>query len=174
MVLNKTTRTLRGGAFTAKRTLCANKTNKRTPGGGDGVVMMRVVMVTAVGWIEARSGCSGIGDCWPELVGKLVGKEGRRKPYERGEEWLDVTNGVIDSGCSRHMTRNISYLTDYEEIDRGYVAFGGNPKGGKITSKLNIPRILARKSLDSDSVKGESVVAWTRLKDVSIQLTWQY
>ncbi|GJX41593.1 hypothetical protein Tco_0256583 [Tanacetum coccineum] len=25
--------------------------------------------------------------------------------------------GVIDSGCSRHMTRNMSYLTDYEEID---------------------------------------------------------
>ncbi|GKC31349.1 hypothetical protein Tco_1038643 [Tanacetum coccineum] len=26
--------------------------------------------------------------------------------------------GVIDSGCSRHMTRNRSYLTDYKEIDR--------------------------------------------------------
>ncbi|GJT40207.1 putative ribonuclease H-like domain-containing protein [Tanacetum coccineum] len=43
---------------------------------------------------------------------------------------------VIDSGCSRHMTENMSYLTDYEEIDRGYVAFGGNPKGGKITGKF--------------------------------------
>ncbi|GJR20671.1 ribonuclease H-like domain-containing protein [Tanacetum coccineum] len=32
--------------------------------------------------------------------------------------------GVIDSGCSRHMTRNMSYLTDFEEIDGGYVAFG--------------------------------------------------
>ncbi|GJR43904.1 putative ribonuclease H-like domain-containing protein, partial [Tanacetum coccineum] len=41
--------------------------------------------------------------------------------------------GVIDSGCSRHMTVNMSYLTDFEEIDGGYVAFGGNPKGGKIT-----------------------------------------
>nr|GEU50412.1 ribonuclease H-like domain-containing protein [Tanacetum cinerariifolium] len=29
----------------------------------------------------------------------------------------------------------MSYLTDYEEIDEGYVAFGGNPKGGKITKK---------------------------------------
>nr|GEW41492.1 hypothetical protein [Tanacetum cinerariifolium] len=29
----------------------------------------------------------------------------------------------------------MSCLTDYEEIDRGYVAFGGNPKGGKITGK---------------------------------------
>ncbi|GJY19992.1 putative ribonuclease H-like domain-containing protein [Tanacetum coccineum] len=43
--------------------------------------------------------------------------------------------GVIDSGCSRYMTGNMSYLTDYEEIDGGYVAFGGNPKGGKIKGK---------------------------------------
>ncbi|GJZ42539.1 ribonuclease H-like domain-containing protein, partial [Tanacetum coccineum] len=31
---------------------------------------------------------------------------------------------VIDSGCFRHMTGNRYYLTDYEEIDRGFVAFG--------------------------------------------------
>nr|GEU74102.1 putative ribonuclease H-like domain-containing protein [Tanacetum cinerariifolium] len=37
--------------------------------------------------------------------------------------------GVIDSGCSRHMTRNISYLSNFKEINGGYVAFGGNPKG---------------------------------------------
>nr|GFD41074.1 hypothetical protein [Tanacetum cinerariifolium] len=43
--------------------------------------------------------------------------------------------GVIDSGCSRHITGNMSYLSDFEELDRGYVAFGGNPKGGKITGK---------------------------------------
>nr|GEZ57985.1 hypothetical protein [Tanacetum cinerariifolium] len=29
----------------------------------------------------------------------------------------------------------MSYLTDYKEIDRRYVAFGGNPKGGKIIEK---------------------------------------
>ncbi|GJW53240.1 putative ribonuclease H-like domain-containing protein, partial [Tanacetum coccineum] len=46
--------------------------------------------------------------------------------------------GVIDSGCSRHMTGNKSYLSDYEEIDGGFVAFGGNPKGGKITRKGKI------------------------------------
>nr|GEZ73433.1 putative ribonuclease H-like domain-containing protein [Tanacetum cinerariifolium] len=37
--------------------------------------------------------------------------------------------GVIDSGCSRHMTENMSYLSDFEELNGGYVAFGGNPKG---------------------------------------------
>nr|GEW74462.1 ribonuclease H-like domain-containing protein [Tanacetum cinerariifolium] len=44
--------------------------------------------------------------------------------------------GVIDSGCSRYMTGNISYLSDFEAINGGYVAFGGNPKGGKITKKM--------------------------------------
>nr|GEU66262.1 hypothetical protein [Tanacetum cinerariifolium] len=33
------------------------------------------------------------------------------------------------------MIENISYLSDFEEINRGYVAFGRNPKGGKITGK---------------------------------------
>nr|GEW62668.1 uncharacterized mitochondrial protein AtMg00810-like [Tanacetum cinerariifolium] len=46
--------------------------------------------------------------------------------------------GVIDSGCSRHMTGNISYLFDFDEINGGYVAFGGNLKGGKITGKGKI------------------------------------
>nr|GEW41122.1 retrovirus-related Pol polyprotein from transposon TNT 1-94 [Tanacetum cinerariifolium] len=46
--------------------------------------------------------------------------------------------GVIDSECSMHMTGNRSYLTDYDEIDGGFVAFGGNPKGGKIIEKGKI------------------------------------
>nr|GEU93919.1 ribonuclease H-like domain-containing protein [Tanacetum cinerariifolium] len=46
--------------------------------------------------------------------------------------------GVIDSGFSRHMTGNISFLPDFEEIDGGYVTFRGNPKGGKISGKGKI------------------------------------
>nr|GEX80812.1 zinc finger, CCHC-type [Tanacetum cinerariifolium] len=35
-----------------------------------------------------------------------------------------------------HMKRgNMSFLINYKEIDEGYVAFGGNPKGEKITGK---------------------------------------
>nr|GEV21803.1 ribonuclease H-like domain-containing protein [Tanacetum cinerariifolium] len=56
--------------------------------------------------------------------------------------------GVIDSGCSRHMTGNMSYLSDFEELNGGYVAIGGNPKGGKITRK---GKIKTRK-LDFDDV----------------------
>nr|GEV01689.1 uncharacterized mitochondrial protein AtMg00810-like [Tanacetum cinerariifolium] len=43
--------------------------------------------------------------------------------------------GVIDSGCSWHMIGNMSYLFDFKELNGGYVAFGGNPKGGKISGK---------------------------------------
>ncbi|GJZ64066.1 hypothetical protein Tco_0620487 [Tanacetum coccineum] len=57
-------------------------------------------------------------------------------PETMGNPKQDLKDkGVIDSGCSRHMTGNISYLIDYEEIDGGFVAFGGNPRGGKITGK---------------------------------------
>ncbi|GJV86612.1 ribonuclease H-like domain-containing protein [Tanacetum coccineum] len=57
----------------------------------------------------------------------------------KGNPQMDLQDqGVIDSGCSRHMIRNMSYLTDYEEIDGGYVAFEGNTKGGKITRKYTI------------------------------------
>nr|GFA47281.1 ribonuclease H-like domain-containing protein [Tanacetum cinerariifolium] len=52
---------------------------------------------------------------------------------------MDLQNqGVIDSGFSRHMTWNMSYLTNYEEIDGGYVTFGRNLKGEKITGKCTI------------------------------------
>ncbi|GKA05290.1 ribonuclease H-like domain-containing protein [Tanacetum coccineum] len=56
--------------------------------------------------------------------------------------------GVIDSRCSRHMTDNMSYLTDFEEIDGGYVVFGGNPKGGKITGR----GIIKTSKLDFENV----------------------
>ncbi|GJS57677.1 putative ribonuclease H-like domain-containing protein [Tanacetum coccineum] len=46
--------------------------------------------------------------------------------------------GIFDSGCSRHMTGNKSYLTDYQEIDGRFVAFGGSTKRGKITGKGKI------------------------------------
>nr|GEZ34448.1 ribonuclease H-like domain-containing protein [Tanacetum cinerariifolium] len=49
---------------------------------------------------------------------------------------------------SKHMTGNMSYLSDFEELNGGYVAFGGNPKGGKISGK---GKIKTRK-LDFDDV----------------------
>nr|GFA04100.1 putative ribonuclease H-like domain-containing protein [Tanacetum cinerariifolium] len=45
---------------------------------------------------------------------------------------------VINSGRLRHMTRNMSYLSNFEELNGRYVAFGGNPKGGNISGKGKI------------------------------------
>nr|GEU69068.1 hypothetical protein [Tanacetum cinerariifolium] len=45
---------------------------------------------------------------------------------------------IFDSGCSRHMKGNKSFLTDYKEIDGGFVAFGESPKGDKISRKGKI------------------------------------
>nr|GFA74953.1 ribonuclease H-like domain-containing protein [Tanacetum cinerariifolium] len=40
-------------------------------------------------------------------------------------------NGVIDSGCSWHITGNMSYLSDFKELNGGYVAFEGERKPRK-------------------------------------------
>ncbi|GJR04584.1 hypothetical protein Tco_0527568 [Tanacetum coccineum] len=45
---------------------------------------------------------------------------------------------IFDSRCSRHMIGNKSFLTDYQEVDGGFVAFARSPKGGKITRKGKI------------------------------------
>nr|GEY01564.1 hypothetical protein [Tanacetum cinerariifolium] len=44
--------------------------------------------------------------------------------------------GVIDSGCSRHMTRKKCYLTDFEAYDGGFVSFGDGK--GRISGKGKI------------------------------------
>ncbi|GKC23053.1 hypothetical protein Tco_1025203 [Tanacetum coccineum] len=43
---------------------------------------------------------------------------------------------TVNAARLMHMAGNMSYLINYEEIDGGYVAFGGNPKGGKIAEKV--------------------------------------
>nr|GEU79368.1 putative ribonuclease H-like domain-containing protein [Tanacetum cinerariifolium] len=44
----------------------------------------------------------------------------------------------VNSRCSRHMTRNMSYLSNFKEFNRGYVTFGGGANGGRITNKGTI------------------------------------
>ncbi|GJT52655.1 ribonuclease H-like domain-containing protein [Tanacetum coccineum] len=57
--------------------------------------------------------------------------------------------GVFDSGCSRHMTRNKFYLTEYEDYDGGFVSFGDGK--GRISRKGKIKsRTLVFDDLSSD------------------------
>ncbi|GJT87382.1 putative ribonuclease H-like domain-containing protein [Tanacetum coccineum] len=59
---------------------------------------------------------------------------------------------IVDCGCSRHMTGNKAYLTEYQEFNGGLIAFGGS-KGyitgkGKIkTRKLNFKDVCFVKEL---------------------------
>nr|GFB32991.1 hypothetical protein [Tanacetum cinerariifolium] len=50
-------------------------------------------------------------------------------------------NGVIDSRCSRHVTGNMSYLSDFKELNSGYVAFGEYPTRNSLsTFPSNFPK----------------------------------
>nr|GEY84132.1 hypothetical protein [Tanacetum cinerariifolium] len=55
-------------------------------------------------------------------------------PKIMGNPYALKDKGVINSGCSQHMTRNMSYLSDFKELNGGYIAFGGSPKGGNQTN----------------------------------------
>nr|GEZ39574.1 ribonuclease H-like domain-containing protein [Tanacetum cinerariifolium] len=56
-------------------------------------------------------------------------------PFGSSQNNID-DKGYWNSGCSRHMTGNISYLFDFEPFDGGYVPFGQG--GCKITGKGTI------------------------------------
>ncbi|GJZ31526.1 putative ribonuclease H-like domain-containing protein [Tanacetum coccineum] len=72
----------------------------------------------------------------------------KRSDYVDLQRRLKSDQGIFDSGCSRHMTGNKSFLTDYQKIDGGFVAFGGSPKGGKIRiGKLNFEDVYFLKEL---------------------------
>ncbi|GKD92137.1 hypothetical protein Tco_1371974 [Tanacetum coccineum] len=60
--------------------------------------------------------------------------------------------GVIDSGCSRHMTRNKSYLANYEEIDGGFVAIGDFKLTDASRVLLKVPRKDNMYSVDLTNV----------------------
>ncbi|GKB91386.1 ribonuclease H-like domain-containing protein, partial [Tanacetum coccineum] len=50
------------------------------------------------------------------------------------------------NGCSRHMTGNKAYLSDYQEIDGGFVAFGGSPKGELKFNLFSVSQMCDKKN----------------------------
>ncbi|GKE55783.1 putative ribonuclease H-like domain-containing protein, partial [Tanacetum coccineum] len=62
--------------------------------------------------------------------------------------------GFIDSGCSRHMTGNIAYLSNFKEFDEGYVTFRGGAHGGRISGKGT----LKTDSLNFEDLPDESQI----------------
>ncbi|GJV25552.1 hypothetical protein Tco_1378247, partial [Tanacetum coccineum] len=79
-----------------------------------------------------------VNTAWPKAVvnaSRLKAVLNAVKRNQGNPQMYLQDQGVIDNGCSRHMTGNMYYLIDFEEIDGGYVAFGGNLKGGKILGR---------------------------------------
>ncbi|GJX86043.1 putative ribonuclease H-like domain-containing protein [Tanacetum coccineum] len=68
------------------------------------------------------------GFCW---AGKM--EFGKGNPEEELKD-----HAIIDSGCSGSMTGDKDKLSDFKDYKGGYVAFGNDPKGGRITGKGTI------------------------------------
>nr|GEV55507.1 ribonuclease H-like domain-containing protein [Tanacetum cinerariifolium] len=73
--------------------------------------------------------------CWFWKPSQNLSNKGPNSNSGSSQNNID-DKGYWDSGCSRHMTGNISYLSDYESFDGGYVSFGQG--GCKITDKGTI------------------------------------
>nr|GEX81231.1 hypothetical protein [Tanacetum cinerariifolium] len=90
---------------------------------------------------QTPSKFSKTSNSYPKVIvahAKMVSTAKGKKGKWGNPQYALKDKGVIDSGCSRHMTGNMSYLSDFQNLNGGYVAFGGNPKGGKISGKGNI------------------------------------
>ncbi|GJU29459.1 putative ribonuclease H-like domain-containing protein [Tanacetum coccineum] len=66
--------------------------------------------------------------CWVRRPTKLNSASITLKRHNyvdaRGRSKVSIKKKIkhVDSGCSRHMTRNMSYLSDFKEFDGGYLA----------------------------------------------------
>nr|GEV70566.1 hypothetical protein [Tanacetum cinerariifolium] len=63
--------------------------------------------------------------------------------------------GYWDSGCSRHMTGNISYLSKYEPYNGGYVSFGQG--GVKITAHMESSNNDAQDACNTDAPESSGI-----------------
>ncbi|GJZ07785.1 putative ribonuclease H-like domain-containing protein [Tanacetum coccineum] len=84
---------------------------------------------------------------------RAVVSKGKVENVFKKDKWgnpkiLLQDHAVVDIGCSSHMTGNKAYLSDYEDLNGGFMAFGSDPKGGKITGKGKIKSA----NLDFDDV----------------------
>ncbi|GJV42105.1 putative ribonuclease H-like domain-containing protein [Tanacetum coccineum] len=126
--------TLSSSATLAREILIKDGSNQRLRSTALPVTMSR--KVDAKKYRGSNSSDGGNTEDGVKIAGEVIGS-GDEIGIEMGNPQMDLQDqGVIDNGCLRHMIGNMSYLTDYEEID--YVAFAGNSKGGKITGKGTI------------------------------------
>ncbi|GJV11880.1 ribonuclease H-like domain-containing protein [Tanacetum coccineum] len=102
-----------------------------------GQTAVSVVKGNRVTAVKASAGCvwrpkmTDLNNVSKDNSGSWISKRGNPQQALKNK-------GIFDSGCSKHMTGNKDFLTDYQDIDGGFVAFGGGTRGGKITGKGKI------------------------------------
>ncbi|GKA20198.1 retrovirus-related pol polyprotein from transposon TNT 1-94 [Tanacetum coccineum] len=76
-----------------------------------------------------------------ESIESIRNKSAKDDSKEREDNVVNVVKvnqllmddkGFVDSGCLRHMTGNIAYLSNFKEFNGGYVTFRGGAHGGRI------------------------------------------
>ncbi|GJY67792.1 putative ribonuclease H-like domain-containing protein [Tanacetum coccineum] len=99
----------------------------------DGQTAVSAVKGNRVIVVKASAGC-----VWRPKMTDLnnVSKDNSRSWISKRVNYIDPQGRL--NGCSKHMTGNKDFLTDYQDIDEGFVAFGGSARGGKITRKGKI------------------------------------
>ncbi|GKC57088.1 putative ribonuclease H-like domain-containing protein [Tanacetum coccineum] len=95
---------------------------------------------TGITAVKASAGCvwrpkmTDLNNVSKDNSGSWVSKRGNPQQALKNK-------GIFNSGCSRHMTGNKDFLIDYQDIDGGFVAFGGSARGGKITGKIRTDKL---------------------------------
>nr|GFC21464.1 hypothetical protein [Tanacetum cinerariifolium] len=112
---------IRRSFYNATLHLKTNSTERVNTARSEAVSVVKGKGITAV---KTSAGC-----VWRPRVNDIdqLSKDNRwiciRLDYGHPQQALK-NKGIVDSGCSRHITRNKAYLTDYKEInDGGFVAF---------------------------------------------------
>ncbi|GKC45801.1 ribonuclease H-like domain-containing protein [Tanacetum coccineum] len=103
--------------------------------------IVSTVKGTGITAVKASAGCvwrpkmTDLNNVSKDNSGSWVSKRGNPQQALKNK-------GIFNSGCSRHMTGNKDFLIDYQDIDGGFVAFGGSARGGKITGKIRTDNVL--------------------------------
>ncbi|GJW14305.1 ribonuclease H-like domain-containing protein [Tanacetum coccineum] len=103
-----------------------NKTHSLPSRPLKGTTVLRTKLTNQKIYIAKVKAVSTVGEKW--VIAVKSSDKLRENPHRTLKN-----KGIIDSGCSRHMTGNKTYLADYQDINGGPVAFGGSR--GYITGK---------------------------------------
>ncbi|GKC93268.1 hypothetical protein Tco_1158710, partial [Tanacetum coccineum] len=89
-------------------------------------------------------------------------KDSLEQPKDCNPQNTLQDQGIFDSGCSRHMIGNKSYLTDYQDIDGGFVAFAGS-----IETNVNAGKAGHEKASDHEYILLPIMLSYSPLSSSS-------